>query len=843
MGGKRFLVRVDDSVPPAHEQLAAHLRTLGSGGLASLLSERPDAVSEPRPHTLVEVAQRLLRPGSVRRVAARLTLPCLEAAEALAAMSVPAPQALLRSLLVVPSAATAGGDGNAVEHAAERLLALGLVWPAGPEREAGERDLVMADALRGLWDHPLDLYHPVTGVEALTAHAHTELLTGVLAALGIPAKDGVAEQRAALVAHHRDSERVRELVAQAPDASQRLLKHLARLNTTTFSAGHDSELGRDWAAERGLLACRTSLLSPGRSFFFGGDAMQLPAEILMALRGPGPAAPFHPRPPQIATVAVTDLDVAEAAASAAAVFLSQAGTVMEACAVQPPKLLKDGGIGTRELIRLTKVSGCAPTTVRLILECAHAAGLLAYEGDERVVPTLAYAAWTSREPAQQYTELALAWRQMLSTPTRAHYRAAFYSEDRAEDRPLPALESRAACEGCRDARAALLEAAATLGPQQAVDISEDPYAGFRELISWHRPRVLQCACPDEEPPFEDIVREAVLLGILARGALSPLAAPLLPDAAEATLQESELSSAAQALLPPLADVVCFGGDLTATAPGVPSPRLVAVLDQVADRELRHPARVWRITSASLRRALDAGKTAEEITHGLRAASDADELPQCVTDLVEEAARAHGGIRLTAPSCVLHSADTALVAELAAHPGLAAVRLRLLAPTVLTSPAAVEDVLAALRDAGYAPVQEEDGGTVRIERPALPGPLLPVPPAPPGASGIPDYPRLAETLLSGQPARAGRSGTEQVLATAAQHLDTATLRRLAHAIDHHLGVAITYSAVKGRAAEHALHGLELDPPYLHACIGPDDELQSFHLGRIRDVDDAPWPSPR
>lgn len=836
IGGKRLLVSIDDDVPPAHEQLTVHLRTLGSRGLASLLAERPDAVTEPGPHTLVEVAQRLLRPGSVRRVAARLSLPCLEAAEALAALSAPAPRTLLMSLLAVPSAASSGDDGDVLEHAVERLSQLGLVWCAGPEGGTGEGYLVMADALRGLWSHPLDLHCPVAGLDTLTAHAGTEQLGGILAALGLPMEGEVEEQRAALVAHHRDSDRVRELIAQAPDASQRLLKHLARHNTTAFSSGDDARVGMDWAAERALLARRNWLMSPGH-FYFGGEEMQLPAEIFVAVRGPGPAAPFHPRPPQIALVTVTAEQVAEEAAAAAAAFLSQAGTVLQDCAQQPPELLKSGGIGTRELMRITKASGCAPTVVRLILECAHAAGLLASEEDQRVVPTAAYGAWTSREPAQQYTELALAWRHMLFTPTRAHHRAAFYAEDRAEDRPLPALAPRGACEGCREARTALLEAAATLSSRQAVDISDDPCAGFGELISWYRPRVLQCDCPDGETPLEDLVREAVLLGGIARGALSPLALPLLPAPADPAVQESELSAAAQRLLPPLAEVVHIGGDMTAIAPGIPSPRLSAVLDQMAERVVRHPARVWRITSASVRRALDAGHTAQEVTHGLQAVNDAAELPQPVTDLVEEAASAHGGVRLSRPSCVLHSTDTALVAGIAACPELAALRLRLLAPTVLTSPAALDVVLAALRDAGYAPVREEADGTVRIERPALPGPLLPAQRPSLATPRIPDYALLAEALLSAQTVKAARSHTEQILAADARHLDTPALRRLAHAIDHRLGTAITYTPVKGPAAGHTIHALELDPPYLHACIGPGDELHSFHLGRICDVDAA------
>lgn len=51
----------------------------------------------------------------------------------------------------------------------------------------------------------------------------------------------------------------------------------------------------------------------------------------------------------------------------------------------------------RELTRITKASACTPAAVRLILECAHAAGLLAYDGQQWMLATTAYDVWTANE--------------------------------------------------------------------------------------------------------------------------------------------------------------------------------------------------------------------------------------------------------------------------------------------------------------------------------------------------------------------------------------------------------------------------------------------------------------
>ncbi|MFI5744172.1 hypothetical protein ACIA9I_38175 [Streptomyces anulatus] len=48
-------------------------------------------------------------------------------------------------------------------------------------------------------------------------------------------------------------------------------------------------------------------------------------------------------------------------------------------------------------------------------------------------------------------------------------------------------------------------------------------------------------------------------------------------------------------------------------------------------------------------------------------------------------------------------------------------------------------------------------------------------------------------------------------------------------------AITYAPGKGQSATRTFHSLELDPPYLYAWTDSSDEVSTFHLGHLRDVD--------
>jgi len=800
--------------------LVTWLSELDRSRLARILAMREDAASSPEPRSVGELADRLQRPGSVALVLPRLTLPCLQAAEALAALGARATRDSLAELLGSTSPAAV----QALDATLEALADRALVWTDG------NGALRMSTPLRQAWSTPLGLDAPL---EELLAGTTSEELRGMLAALGIKPPGTKQQRLMALVEHHSDAERVVALVAGAPAATRKLLEESAGFAPrpspfVVFGApGYDLPPGARWALDRGLLLQDRHRYGPVR----------MPVEVALALRGPDWRAPFEPLPPDTQLVSITSAEVEREAAVAATAFAAQAASVLSACATTPPARLKSGGIGARELARLGKAAHADDAVVRIAVETAYAAGLLAPDGD-RVPPTEAYDTWAEQEPAEQLAVLLRAWRDLPLTPSQAR------DED---DKALPALAGAPACGGCLQARHGLLAAAAGLPAGQGVKVA----AELGPLVAWHRP-LADDASPEGTPPFSTVIREGELLGVLARGALSPLGAHLAAHADE------ELGLTARRLLPPATTTARIGADLTAVVTGTPSARLAALLDATADRETSGTASVWRFSAGSVRRALDAGRTPDDIAADLAGISPTA-LPQPLTYLIADTARGHGRVRIAPAACVIHGDEPALLAELAAHRALSKLALRQLAPTVLVSAGPPATTLAALRAAGYAPVAETAQGTVRIEKhppqraaAAVPPPRRDVERRGPRttATRASDLPTdtgldaLADRLLKAPPTPPEpdpfgsgvpfATDTEEIVAGYAKHLSYSDIRQVAHAIDTGAAITVEYVATSGNRTVRTLSDLELDPPYIEAWCHLREAERVFTLSRIHGV---------
>jgi hypothetical protein len=120
--------------------------------------------------------------------------------------------------------------------------------------------------------------------------------------------------------------------------------------------------------------------------------------------------------------------------------------------------------------------------------------------------------------------------------------------------------------------------------------------------------------------------------------------------------------------------------------------------------------VYRVSEQSVRRALDAGRTASEI-HGLFEKHSKTPIPQGLTYLVDDVARRHGQLRVGMATSFVRCEDPALLAQAVAAPALDGLQVRMLAPTVAVSQAPIADVLAALRQAGFVPAAEDSSGTI------------------------------------------------------------------------------------------------------------------------------------
>ena len=170
------------------------------------------------------------------------------------------------------------------------------------------------------------------------------------------------------------------------------------------------------------------------------------------------------------------------------------------------------------------------------------------------------------------------------------------------------------------------------------------------------------------------------------------------------------ASALRAALPEPVEYVLLQADLTAVAPGPLDPELERELDLVGDVESAGGATVFRFTEASVRRALDAGRTAAEL-HQLFAKRSATPVPQGLTYLVDDVARRHGRLRGGAAMSFLRSDDAVLVAEVLASTVADTLELRRVAPTVAVSPLPLAELMDGLRTAGFSPAAEDTGGAV------------------------------------------------------------------------------------------------------------------------------------
>jgi hypothetical protein len=226
--------------------------------------------------------------------------------------------------------------------------------------------------------------------------------------------------------------------------------------------------------------------------------------------------------------------------------------------------------------------------------------------------------------------------------------------------------------------------------------------------------------------------EAAFLGVTGAGALADHGRALLAPADPV----SAAADALAAVLPAPVDHVLLQADLTAVAPGPLEPALARELSLMADVESRGGATVYRFTPASVRRALDAGRSGDEMLSGLTAWSRTP-VPQPLEYLVADTARRHGRVRVGAASSYVRCDDEAALSEVLADKRTATLRLRRLAPTVLAAQAPPETVLQVLRSMGLAPAAESPDGALLLARPdarrtpprARPRPVNPLPPTP------------------------------------------------------------------------------------------------------------------
>jgi hypothetical protein len=719
-------------ITAARPTVEALLRAAPAGVLADALAHRPD-VTVPAPASIAELADRVVRPRSVHAALDGVDRWAWQVAEAATVRGGPTTAEAIASLL-------RAADGSMpsiadVDRALDRLGARLVVFRDGD-------GVWLNPGLLGVLATPAGLGPPVRLLlEPMTADELRGMASRLVPGTKVRRK---AELLELLLGRFADLSFVAGLVDRAPQAAVGVLR-AARSDTVDLpfgthywrAAARPVRLDdpHQWLLAHGLL------VGSG----WGGQAV-VPREVGLALRGGVIRSDAEPVAPRPRLVEADQPAVDRAGASRSAVLVRLVGRLLEELAARPAEPLKSGGLGAREIKRLARACDVDPTELRLALELCRVAGLLPAAW-QAVAPTSTAEAWMHDEPAQQWLSLAAAWLDDSGAPL---------SVNGTKDPMGDALPSGVPVNGlpARPVRDALLGTLGELEPGRAAA------EGIHHAVAWRSAAYLD-RLPSElaERAVDWIVEEASVLGLVAAGALTSVGRALWDgDPAAAAAAVSELSQPAPATVIVQADHSII---VDAGAP----PKLLAELRALADVESTGAALVLRLTPASVRRALDSGRSGDELLRLLTEHAP-EGVPQPIVYLIHDTARRWGRVRTGTATCYVRSDDASLLAEAAVNRKLAKLGLRVIAPTVAVSDAPHDIVLAALREAGFLPAPEGADGAVLVTPPVRHQSPVTTSPRPMAAAGVMTAEQrrdLVATLLAApdaparRPSTAGRAG--------------------------------------------------------------------------------------
>jgi hypothetical protein len=464
-----------------------------------------------------------------------------------------------------------------------------------------------------------------------------------------------------------------------------------------------SPVGRTRDAAPGAPADRPvpRLLASGLLRQVDDETVILPRQVGQVMRGEEPGPVSLVAPESVAgTAPIRDVD--GVAAGAVIDVLRDIEVLVETLGTTPIPELRSGGLGVRDMKRLTKLSGIGEPRLGLILELTAAAGLIASGMPDSDSTDGSGPFWAPTIAADRFAEMSLAerWQLIASTWLDLPSRPSLIGHRGPDGKPYAALSDALYSTAAPLDRRLLL----TVLCELPVGAGLDAAAASRAMI-WRRPRWAVRLQPE---PVGQLLEEAHALGMIGRGAITtPGRAMLSGSGIDAS--ESAVVAMTKALPRPVSHFL-LQADLTVVVPGPLERELADELGSVAAVESAGAAMVYRISEQSIRRALDTGRTAGAL-HAFFAKYSKTPVPQGLTYLIDDVARRHGQLRIGMASSFVRCEDPSLLAQAVALPGAAQLRLRLVAPTVAVSQANIAEVLAVLRAAGLAPAAEDSSGAI------------------------------------------------------------------------------------------------------------------------------------
>ncbi|RFA09950.1 hypothetical protein B7R54_12620 [Subtercola boreus] len=444
-----------------------------------------------------------------------------------------------------------------------------------------------------------------------------------------------------------------------PESVMDALAHLDRPTLTLVAEGGTPVAAASPAllsASRAMLVADVDgILQPYdsvRAVLEGWPAAGLPSVADLA----SVRAPSSPPAPSPTERSGTDRIAAESAFETAIAVTE----LTNALATSPARELAKGGLAVPDAKRLAAATGQPPETMNVILRVARIAGLAARE-DSSWFATPFSREWMLLPLAERWGHLASAW--------------------------LNALDENVREVLCRRVHSAWGD-------------------NLTEYLQWLYP----AGGDGLSRQIAQFTADAERLGIVTAGFASSAGTALLCEDEAAAIRSVE------PLLPPEVDTVYLQHDLTIVAPGPLKPEIDATLRQLAQVESHSIASSYRISQASIARALSAGFTAASIRSFLSGIAPGG-IPQPLEYLIAESSARYGLLRAGSlepldaeqPRSFVRSDDVALLHTIAVDANLVSLELVFDGASRLTSRYDLDTVYWMLIDARYPVIAEGPGG--------------------------------------------------------------------------------------------------------------------------------------
>ena len=592
-------------------------------------------------------------------------------------------------------------------------------------------------------------------------------------------------------------------LAQAPEDSKKILERLM------------------WGPPRGSVG---DIKNPGpgiawlleKKFLVALDqrTVILPREVAIELRGKKIHKELCAKAPEFTGAKREKKQVDLAAIANVSTVLRWVEELLNFWAEEPADALRAGGLGVRDLKTLSTHLGVDDACTAFIAELAYLTSLISIDANDQILPSNKFDIWLMQSPADRWQMLASAW--LITSRVSGLV-------GRLESKNVAALGpelDRVNASKVRGLTLSLLKENPGIAPD---------WNSFKSSLDWRAPVRRNSSLQDELAEWT--LREAEWLGITGQGAISKYGIGFLNgDDLDLINQD----------LPKTVDHILIQSDNTAIAPGPLEHEISQSLAMMAEIESRGGATVYRFTEATIRRALDHGKTGDEIKTFLAKTSKTP-MPQPLEYLIADVAKKHGKLRVGNTSSFIRCEDTALISQIINDKKLEILGLRRIAPEVVICEMDATDAMRILRECGYLPAGESTNGMILTGAKSNRALTKPRPPRIIGEVEIPTDESLIaaiRTLRTGEKSTHRQTRLRQVANEALGALPRTTANETMDVLQQYISeektLSIGYADNNGGVTHRIIDPIRISAGALIARDHATGEVQSFRIPRITGV---------